>query len=72
MLRVCYTYGADLKNTRVELHLNIDGDLFAHVHVSEAAMDNHAGSVRLNTKLQKDKVTPVVCVRDAFSFERSV
>lgn len=65
-------YGTDLKNNRVELHLDIDGDVFAYVHVSEAALDNHAGSVRSNTKLQKDKVTTAVCITDTFLFETSV
>lgn len=69
---MCYSYGADLKNSRVELHLNIDGDLFAHVHVAKVALDSQAGSVRSRTKLQKDKVTADEYVRDAFLVERLV
>lgn len=71
---VCYAYGADLKNGRIELQLNIDGDLFAHVHVTEAALDNHAGSVCSNTKLQKNKVTTnvCVCVYEMISYLREV
>lgn len=68
---VCHAYRADLKNSRVELNLNIDGDIFTHVHVAEAALDNHAGSVRWDTKLQKGKVTTLRKIV-AFLFERCV
>lgn len=68
---VCHAYRADLENSRVELHLDIDRDLFPNVHGAEVALNNHAGSVRPNTKLHRDKVT-TVCVGDAFLLKRSV
>lgn len=67
---MCYAYGADLKNSRVKLHLNIDGHFFAHFQVAEAALDLHADFVHLTTKLKS--YSRCVCVRNSVLFERSV